>query len=127
MTTGADYIDLATLANGEPRQPAWAYAGEDLNANLLVFDAGDGVPEHVNLEVDVLVVGIAGAGTVTVDDEIFTLAAGRALAIPKGARRGTQATSARFAYLTCHRRRGGLWPRRAARAVEGHDGTRGPP
>jgi hypothetical protein len=30
--------------------------------------------------------------------------------VPKGSRRGIRAASDRFAYLTCHGRRAGLWP-----------------
>jgi quercetin dioxygenase-like cupin family protein len=90
--------------------PAWAYQGADLNANLLVFDDGDGVAEHVNAEVDVLVVVLAGAGVVEVDGRAFAVRAGQALVVSKGARRALRADGGRFAYLTCHRRRAGLWP-----------------
>ena len=34
----------------------------DLNANLVCFGAGGGVGEHVNEEVDVLFLGVAGSG-----------------------------------------------------------------
>ncbi len=81
-----------------------------MNANLLVFAAGEGVAEHVNAEVDVLLVGIAGEGVVDVGGTGRLLRAGQALVVPKGARRGTRGVSVRFAYLTCHRRRPGLWP-----------------
>ena len=104
-------VDLAVLARSETGQgAAWTHRSEDLNANLLVFSAGVGVAEHVNLEVDVLLVGVAGEGTVEVDGMRRVLRAGQALVIPKGARRSTRGESGRFAYLTCHRRRGGLWP-----------------
>lgn len=91
---------------------AWTHQSDDLNANLLVFPAGDGVAEHVNAEVDVLLVGVAGEGIVALDGDRYVLRAGSALAVRKGARRGTRAVSDRFAYLTCHRRRGGLLPGR---------------
>ncbi len=45
----------------------WTRQSEDLNVNLLVFASGEGVAEHVNSEVDVLLVGIAGTGAVTID------------------------------------------------------------
>ena len=107
----ADSVDLAALARAANVQGAvWRHQGEDLNANLLVFARGDGVAEHVNAEVDVLLVGIAGEGVVDVDGSRRILRAGQALVVPKGARRGTRGVSDRFAYLTCHRRRGGLWP-----------------
>ena len=107
----ADSVDLAAIAGAATVQGAvWRHQGEDLNANLLVFARGEGVAEHVNAEVDVLLVGIAGEGAVDVDGTRRTLRAGQALVVPKGARRGTRGVSDRFAYLTCHRRRGGLWP-----------------
>jgi quercetin dioxygenase-like cupin family protein len=80
----------------------------DLNANLVRFDAGGGVEEHVNDEVDVLFVGVAGSGTVRVDAEEHALSAGTLVFVPRGARRSTGASSDGFAYLTVHRRRGPL-------------------
>ena len=83
---------------------------DDLNLNLLSFAEGEGVQEHVNREVDVLLIGVAGAGLVTVDGEPRPFREGMLLLVPKGARRSTRALSERFAYLTCHRKRAGLWP-----------------
>lgn len=118
-----DVADLAALARVETkRQPVWVHTSEDLNVNLLVFDAPSGVAEHTNDEVDVLLVGIAGQGTIVVEGETRTLAAGGAIVIPKGARRAVEVVDGRFAYLTCHRRRAGLWPRGVPRPGAGaHD------
>jgi quercetin dioxygenase-like cupin family protein len=80
-------------------------ASNDLNANLVHFDAGQGVEEHVNDEVDVIVVGVSGSGIVMVDREEHVLSAGVLVFIPKGARRSTVSVSEDFAYLTVHRRR----------------------
>ena len=108
---GATVVDLAALVQDDSgRQPVWAYQGTDLNANLLVWDDGEGVSEHVNGEVDVLIVGIAGIGVVSVNDVEHPLRAGQAIVVPKGTRRAIRASGSRFAYLTCHRRRAGLWP-----------------
>ena len=105
-------VDLAALAQAAKASGViWARESEDLDVNLLVFAAGEGVSEHVNAEVDVLLVGIAGAGAVTIDGTSQHLTAGDTIVIPKGARRGIQSMSDRFVYLSCHRRRGGLWPR----------------
>jgi quercetin dioxygenase-like cupin family protein len=104
-------LDLAAVARSDTaRGPAATLRSEDLDVNLLVFGAGEGVAEHANAEVDVLLVGIAGEGVVTVDGRTHALRAGQAVLVPKGTRRGTLATTDRFSYLTCHRRRGGLWP-----------------
>jgi len=107
----AGVVDLAILAHGSAaRGPIWTRQSADLNVNLLVFDADDGVVAHVNDEVDVLLVGVAGAGVVAVDGTDHPVGAGQALVIPKGARRAIRAVGGRFAYLSCHRRRAGLWP-----------------
>ncbi|MDF2759079.1 MAG: Cupin domain [Thermomicrobiales bacterium] len=108
-----DIVELVALARAATGPgAAWTRQSEDLNVNLLVFAMGEGVAEHVNTEVDVLLVGIAGAGAVTIDETRHILSAGQALVIPKSARRSTTAVSAPFAYLTCHRRRAGLRPSR---------------
>jgi quercetin dioxygenase-like cupin family protein len=87
----------------------WALEGSgDLNANLVRFDAGGGVGEHVNEEVDVLFVGVSGSGSVRVEGEEHPLGAGRLVFVPQGARRLIAASSDGFAYLTVHRRRGPL-------------------
>ena len=97
------------LAPSGDRGAIWALEGSgDLNANLVRFDAGGGVGEHVNQEVDVLFVGVAGMGTVRVDGEEHPLSEGTLVFAPKGSRRSTSAYSDGFAYLTVHRRRGPL-------------------
>ena len=104
-------VDLAALARaGAASGAPWAYGGDDLNANLVLLTAGEAIAPHVNAEVDVLLVGILGQGVVEVDDRRHALAAGQALVVPRGARRAIAGSGERFAYLTCHRRRVGLWP-----------------
>jgi quercetin dioxygenase-like cupin family protein len=111
-------VDLAALARAATAPgSAWTHQSEDLNVNVLVFASGEGVAEHINTEVDVLLVGIAGAGAVTVDETRQILRAGQALVISKNARRSTKGVSAPFAYLTCHRRRAGLRPSRPGEHV----------
>ena len=107
----ATAVNLPRLA-GElaGRGAGWTRQSDDLNLNLLNFSEGEGVQEHVNREVDVLLIGVAGAGIVTVDGEPRPIREGMLLLVPKGARRSTRALSERFAYLTCHRKRAGLWP-----------------
>lgn len=106
-----EVVDLVAIATTSAAlQPAWSHLGADLSVNLVVFDAGDGVEEHVNREVDVLLVGVTGSGAVTIDGERHPIDPGTAIVVSRGARRGTRAETGRFAYLTCHRRRAGLWP-----------------
>ena len=83
-------------------------ASSDLNANLVQFGTGQGVGEHVNNEVEVIVLGVSGSGIVAVDREEHALSAGILVFMPKGARRSTVSASEDFAYLTVHRRRGPL-------------------
>ena len=102
-------VDELLSAAGGRGGVIWALEGRgDLNVNLVRFDAGGGVGEHVNEEVDVLFVGVAGSGFVRVDGEEHALSAGRLVFAPQGAGRSIGASSDGFAYLTVHRRRGPL-------------------
>jgi len=104
-------VDLLGLVSAfQGRGPVMSRRSDDLDLNLLVFRAGEGVAEHVNTTVDVLVVAVAGDGLVTLDGVEHQLATGQLVLITKGVRRRITATSDRFAYLTCHRRRLGLMP-----------------
>jgi len=47
----------------EGRGTLWSIASDDLNANVLAWPPGGGVPEHTNDERDVLLVIVAGSGT----------------------------------------------------------------
>jgi quercetin dioxygenase-like cupin family protein len=97
--------DAAATA-GERSGVIWTLdTSSDLNANLVRFGTGQGVGEHVNNEVEVIVVGVSGSGIVTVDQKEHALSAGMLVFIPKGARRATASTSEDFAYLSVHHRR----------------------
>lgn len=104
--------DLARLAATGGEGAIWTLQGsEDLNANLVRFEAGKAevaevVGEHVNDEVDVLFVGLSGSATVTVDGEPHPLEVGRVVLAPKGSRRSVAGDTESVAYLTVHRRRG---------------------
>jgi quercetin dioxygenase-like cupin family protein len=87
----------------------WSLEGSsDLNANLVCFDPGRGVGEHVNDEVDVVFVGVSGLGFIEANGREHVLEAGRLVVVPKGARRSTRGVTEGFAYLTVHGRRGPL-------------------
>jgi quercetin dioxygenase-like cupin family protein len=92
--------------------PVWGAASADLNATLLEWPAGEGPPEHVNEERDVLYVVVGGSARLTVDGEPRELAAGEAAIVEKGARRALVAGPDGVRYLTAHTRRGGLELRR---------------
>jgi quercetin dioxygenase-like cupin family protein len=108
--TATPVADLRELARAAHHRLAWSAASEDLHLNLLVLTGGEVVEEHVNVEVDVLVIGIAGSGIVEIEGVHHELGPGRIVVIPKGKRRSIAGRSGRLAYLSCHRRRGGLWP-----------------
>lgn len=101
-------VNLAEVASAERGLGVvWTQeGGHDLNANLVRFEAGEGVGIHVNDEVDVVFVGVLGSGTVVVDGEKFVLGPGGLVYVPKGCLRATRSASGEFAYLSVHRRRG---------------------
>jgi len=86
----------------------WGAESADLNATLLEWPAGEGPAEHVNEQLDVLYVVIAGSATLTVEGESRELGAGEATIVDKGARRALVAGLDGVRYLTAHVRRGGL-------------------
>lgn len=88
--------------------PLWGIASTDLNATLLAWPPGHVVAEHVNAELDVLVVVLDGAGSAVVDGATHVLAAGCALLIPRAARRCIRAGAPGLRYVSVHRRRGPL-------------------
>ena len=88
--------------------PLWGMASDDLNATLLSWPPGHAIAEHVNAELDVLVVVLEGSGAVTVDGQRHDVGAGRAILIPRGASRRIEAAAGGLRYLSVHRRRGPL-------------------
>jgi mannose-6-phosphate isomerase-like protein (cupin superfamily) len=104
----ADLKVLSASATGREGVVWSLETSSDLNANLVRFGAGRGVGEHVNDKVDVVFVGVSGAGDVKVDGREHALDAGKLVFVPKGARRSIRSASEDFAYLTVHGRRGPL-------------------
>lgn len=97
--------DLADPAGVGTR---WAVASVDLNATVVAWPPGGGVASHRNDERDVLLVVIAGDGTVTVDGRPIDLQAQRGVVVPKGTVRAISAGSQGLRYLSIHLRRTGL-------------------
>lgn len=102
---GEDVVDLLA---GDGPGPVWGTASDDLNATVLAWPEGGGTDEHVNDACDVLLVGIAGSGTLVLDGEEHALGSGTAVLLPRGCSRRIAAGPAGLRYLTVHRRRGGL-------------------
>ena len=83
----------------------WSVASADLNATLVAWPPGEGVAAHRNDERDVLLVVLAGAGTVTVDGRPSDVAAPAAVVIPRGTERAIAAGPEGLRYVSAHRRR----------------------
>lgn len=99
----------------EPRGPVWGIETDDLNATLLAWPAGEGTPEHVNHERDVVVVVVAGSLTVTIDGHARDVTVGDAVAIPKGRTRALRAGADGARYVSVHTRRPPLQIQRTGR------------
>lgn len=99
---------LVDLDEGAGEGPLWGTATEDLNATLLAWPAGGGVPEHVNHERDVLLVVLAGGGTLVDEGKQHELRPGRAVVVRKGRSRSLAAGPDGLRYLSVHLRRPGL-------------------
>jgi quercetin dioxygenase-like cupin family protein len=104
-------IDIgAALRNAGNDGPIWSVNSEQLNVNLLRLSTGGEVAEHVNNELDVVIVVFEGNGELVADGAAYPLLAGHMLVVPRGARRGMRCIAGPLVYLTCHRRRPGLMP-----------------
>ncbi|MEI7645718.1 MAG: cupin domain-containing protein [Chloroflexales bacterium] len=110
-------INMADALRGvEYDGPASSINSEQLNVNLLRLADGASIPQHINDEVDVLVVIIQGTCKLFVDDEMTVLRTGMAAVIPCGRMRALRCTMGPLIYLTCHRRRAPLMPTVTSRA-----------
>lgn len=89
---------------------AWRLAepGRQLDANVLNLPAGTRIDTHTEPDLDVLVVVIAGSGTMTTDDGPLPLTPGSVVWLPHGSTRALAAGSDGLSYLTAHRRRQGM-------------------
>ncbi|MCB0076230.1 MAG: cupin domain-containing protein [Anaerolineales bacterium] len=106
------YVDLASLldTSGMADGVIWSSAPSQLNVNLVHLSLGETIPPHINEEVDVLIVALAGEGTLAINDEPYTLDAGVVALIPRGAERWIRCEDGPLVYLTAHRARNGLMP-----------------
>lgn len=101
-------IHLIGLAAGGANGPLWGTETQDLDCTFLVWHQGEGVPEHVNSEVDVAMIVLSGSASVCIEGQASELGEGMVVVIPKGTSRGIQAGAAGVAYVNVHRRRRGL-------------------
>ena len=82
--------------------------GGDLDANLVRLAPGSGIGEHVNSEVDVLMVIRDGDGELTVDGTVHALVPSSVALVRRGSNRAVRAGGRGVEYLSIHPRRGPL-------------------
>jgi len=80
----------------------------DLNVNLVRLDPNQSIAEHVNHELDVVLVVLAGAGRVVIDGREHEVLAHSLVNVPAGAARTVWSDTDGMTYLTVHRRRGAI-------------------
>ena len=100
-------VHLANLAIDGPSGVLWGLDSPQLNANFATINGGDSIAEHVNTEVDVLVLVVSGSGHLTIEGSVTELTADSVALIPRGTRRSIGSTSG-MAYYSIHARRDGL-------------------
>ena len=100
----------ALLAAAGHDGPIWSSSSEQLNVNLIRLSAGAAIEAHINTELDVPIVVIAGDGLVTLDETERRVHAGDIVVIPRAMRRAIASVGGEFVYVTCHRRRAALMP-----------------
>lgn len=88
----------------------WSLNCEQLNVNVMRLATGAGIPEHVNGELDVLLVIFEGVGELRVDGDLRVLEPGIVVGVPRGVRRAIRCLRGPLVYVTVHRQRGGLMP-----------------
>jgi methenyltetrahydrofolate cyclohydrolase len=102
-------VDLAQPGRG--RGPQWGMQSPELNATLLGWPAGAGVPEHRNTERDVLVVVLDGSAELVLDGIEHRLRAHQLVLLPRGSSRALTAGPLGVRYLSIHLRREPMLPR----------------
>ncbi|MEV7638671.1 hypothetical protein AB0O32_01955 [Streptomyces rubiginosohelvolus] len=116
---------LLAAAAPDERGALWHLAepGRELDANLVRLPPGADVGEHQEDVLDVLLVVLAGAGSVRAGDgQVLDLAAGAVLWLPRTSRRALTAGPDGLTYLTVHRRCPGLAIKPPSGAYEGGEG-----
>ncbi|MDH6117655.1 hypothetical protein [Kitasatospora sp. GAS204B] len=106
----ADLAERVAGAGSEQRGALWRLAepGRQLDANLIRLPADAVVDEHQENDLDVLLLVVAGGGTLLDGARALPLEVGGLVWLPCAARRGLRAGPGGLVYLTVHRRRPGL-------------------
>jgi quercetin dioxygenase-like cupin family protein len=93
-----------------PAGVVWRLAetGRQLDANVLNLSAGQAIGSHAEPDLDVLLVIVAGSGTMTTAGDPLLLLPGELVWMPRGSTRSLTAGADGLAYLTVHQRRPGM-------------------
>ncbi|MEV4969543.1 hypothetical protein AB0K59_00815 [Streptomyces scopuliridis] len=93
-----------------PAGALWKLAedGRQLDANLVHLPPRQGVETHAEGELDVLLLVVAGTGTLGTAEGPKPLAEGTLIWLPRGSVRGITAHAEGLSCLTVHRRRPGI-------------------
>lgn len=115
---------LLAAAEPDERGALWHLAepGRELDANLVRLAPGAEVGEHQEDVLDVLLVVLAGGGSVRTGGRETELGPSAALWLPRTSRRALAAGPDGLTYLTVHRRRPGLAVKPPSGAYEGGEG-----
>ncbi|MET9764599.1 hypothetical protein ABZ016_36970 [Streptomyces sp. NPDC006372] len=85
-----------------------AEPGRQLDANLIRVPPGGRIATHTEPDLDVLVLVVAGDGTLAPEADPQPLAPGSLVWLPHGSARGLVAGDGGLSYVTVHRRRPGM-------------------
>lgn len=83
-------------------------SGRQLDANVLNLGARQRIDTHAEPELDVLLLVVAGTGTMSTDEGPLVLVPGGLIWLPRTSSRSIVAGVDGLAYLTVHRRRPGM-------------------
>jgi quercetin dioxygenase-like cupin family protein len=105
-------VDVHELVDDSPVPSGarWTLAepGRQLDANLIHLPAGQRVDTHTEPDLDVILIVVAGGGTIGAPDREQALADGNIVWLPCASTRNITAGDNGLSYLTIHRRRPGL-------------------
>lgn len=85
-----------------------AEAGRQLDANVIHLPAGQVVETHAEPDLDVLLMVVAGHGTMDTAERTEQLTGGALMWMPHGSSRRITASDEGLSYFTVHRRRPGM-------------------
>jgi quercetin dioxygenase-like cupin family protein len=106
-------FDTTTLETLDPASTGavWRLSepGRQIDANIVRIPPGRRVEAHAEPDLDVLLLVVAGDGTLVSTEGSHPLREGSLGWLPHGSTRGLEAGERGMSYLTVHRRRPGMW------------------